>query len=529
MGTIVNAVRIPSRSTTVLVALALVAAVWASGGPVSGAQAPDTPEAGAAALNDYGPTGRAPSGGVLPGRKSGTNRWRYRGTMGTIDPNEQVVEPVVAPPEDNPDVAPLTGLPAGRLNRRAIVIKIDNVAPARPQFNINSADIVYEELVEAGATRLAAVYHSERETTVGPVRSARTTDIGIAASFRRPVFAFSGANSIVERLVARAPLIDRGAESRGDLYRRLGGRPAPHNLLSSTTSLENAAPKGPGPQPHFAYRADGEEVGGDVPTAHTIQLRYLQGAGVPVRYEWDPRIGGWRRYQNNRSHVDAAGVQVAPANVVVQIVPYEDAGMTDKFGEDLYEAEMLGNGEALIFTDGHVYEATWTKPTLRSVTTYTDADGNHIELTPGRTWVALVPPGGVSFNSFRCRGQIATVAGGDGNDTLRGTAEADVIVGGPGDDLIHAGAGDDLICGGRDDDRVFGDAGTDVILGQGGNDDLRGGEGGDLLNGGTGNDQLHGGPGADTLRGKRGSDQLFGNLDDDRFGGADNDVIVRGQ
>ena len=520
--------RIPARSTVIVVSVALVASIWATGGSVSGAQSNDAPEAGAAALNDYGPTGRAPSGGVLPGRKSGSNRWRYRGTMGRIDPNEQLVEPVTAPPVDDPDVAPLTGLPAGALNRRAVVVKIDNVRPARPQFNINSADIVYEELVEAGATRFAAVFHSKRETTVGPVRSARTTDIGIAASFNRPVFAFSGANSIVERLVRRAPLVDRGAESRGDLYRRLGSRPAPHNLLTSTTALENAASDRAGPPPHFAYRAEGEEIAGDVPTASTIRLRYLRGAGVPVRYEWDPRVDGWRRFQNNSRHIDAAGVQIAPQNVVVQIVPYEDAGMTDKFGEDLYEAEMIGTGEALIFTDGHVFEATWTKPTLRSVTTYTDADGNHIPLTPGRTWVALVPPGGVSFDSLSCRGRIATVAGGDGDDVLRGTDGPDVIAGGPGSDLIHAGGGDDVVCGGKDHDRVFGDAGADLLVGGSGSDDLRGGEGNDRLNGGQGNDQLHGGPGADTFRGKNGSDQLFGNPDDDRFVGTNNDVIMRG-
>ena len=219
---------------------------------------------------------------------------------------------------------------------------------------------------------------------------------------------------------------------------------------------------------------------------------------------------------------------MAPENVVVQIVPYEDAGMTDKFGEDLYEAEMLGSGEALVFTDGHVMEATWTKPTLRSVTTYTDPDGNHIPLTPGRTWVALIPPGGVSFDSYTCRGQVATVAGGDGDDTLRGSDEDDVIAGGPGSDLIHAGGGDDLVCGGKDHDRVFGDAGADLLVGQSGRDDLRGGEGDDRLHGGSGNDQLHGGPGADQFRGKGGSDQLYGNLDDDRFFSADNDVILRG-
>ena len=40
-------------------------------------------------------------------------------------------------------------------------------------------------------TRFAAVFQS-RNAEVGPVRSARTTDIAIGAQFGRPLFAFSG-------------------------------------------------------------------------------------------------------------------------------------------------------------------------------------------------------------------------------------------------------------------------------------------------------------------------------------------------
>ncbi|MGI9623061.1 MAG: DUF3048 domain-containing protein [Acidimicrobiales bacterium] len=514
----------PSRLIALGLALAVLVAVWSAGGST----AAQTSDPQAAALEDYGPTKKAPTGGVLPPRKPGAGRWRYRGTLGKLGNNEQVVPPVAEPPVDDKAVAPLTGLKAGPLNRRAIVIKIDNVGPARPQFNINSADIVYEELVEAGATRLAAVYHSKHETTVGPVRSARSTDIGIAVSFNNPIFAFSGANSINDRLVAQARLIDRGAETTPQVYRRLGSRPAPHNLLTSTTSLLASAPKGKGPQPHFAYRDKGEAVPASAPTAHTVQLRYLAGSGAPVRYEWDARIGGWRRFQNGTRHVDASGVQVAPENVIVQIVRYEDAGLTDKFGEDLYEARLVGRGKALVFTDGHVMEARWTKPTLRSVTTFTDSEGNHIELTPGRTWVGLVPPGGVTFNSMKCRGQIATVAGSSRSEVLRGTSESDVIAAGDGADLVLSGAGDDLVCGGNGDDRIFGDTGNDRLFAGGGSDDLRGGEGNDRMFGGPGSDQLHGGPGTDTFRGGAGTDQLFGDPTTDNFVNSSDDVVVRG-
>lgn len=518
-------VSIRPGKTLLLVGAVLLAVVFAAGAP-SGAQT--EPDLSAPALDDYGPTGRAPSGGVLGDRASGSNRWRYRGTLGTLGNNEQVVPPVVDPPVDDPDRAPLTGRNAGSLDHRAVVVKIDNVELARPPVNINQADIIYEELVEAGFTRLAAVFHSNRPTFVGPVRSARSTDIGIAVSYNRPIFAFSGANSIFGRLVANARLVDRGAETHGELYRRAGSKPAPHNLFTSIPSLLNSASEGSPPDPQFAYRGPSDSIAADVPTAHTIRLRYLAGEGVPIRFEWDADRKVWERWQNGSAHRDSAGVQIAPQNVVVQIVPYADAGLTDKFREDLYEAQMVGTGEALVFTNGHVYEATWTRPTLRSVTTYTDADGNHILLTKGQTWVALVPPGGVSFDAVQCKGQIATVAGTAGDDRLRGTEQADVIAARDGDDVIEARGGDDVICAGGGNDRVVAGPGDDVVLGGGGHDDLRGGDGDDIIKGGGGHDQLHGDPGVDRLRGKGGVDQLYGIPEVDNIKAGNTDIVVRG-
>ena len=41
------------------------------------------------------------------------------------------------------------------------------------------ADLVVEELVEGGITRFAAVFHSRNSDPVGPIRSARSTDVGL--------------------------------------------------------------------------------------------------------------------------------------------------------------------------------------------------------------------------------------------------------------------------------------------------------------------------------------------------------------
>ena len=76
---------------------------------------------------------------------------------------------------------PLTGMPItdpALAARPALVVKIDNHPDARPQSGLNQADIVFELLVE-GITRYALVFGSTLPTTVGPVRSARSSDIDL--------------------------------------------------------------------------------------------------------------------------------------------------------------------------------------------------------------------------------------------------------------------------------------------------------------------------------------------------------------
>src|SRR5262245_38423154 len=81
------------------------------------------------------------------------------------------------------DGDPLTGEPADAAtrNRPALVVKIDNNQDkSYPQFGIASADIVVCEGVEGGITRLMAIFHSHDADTVGPIRSARSSDLHLA-------------------------------------------------------------------------------------------------------------------------------------------------------------------------------------------------------------------------------------------------------------------------------------------------------------------------------------------------------------
>ena len=150
-------------------------------------------------------------------------------------------------------VAALTGRPAGHevTARAALAVKIDNAPDGQPQWNLADADLVFEENVE-GTTRFVAVYHSNVPDRIGPVRSARTSDLDILAGLNRPVLAWSGGNGVVTNKVRGAAefgwLMDLSAQG-GSCFWRSETRNSPHNLLldpeCAWTAARSPARRGP--------------------------------------------------------------------------------------------------------------------------------------------------------------------------------------------------------------------------------------------------------------------------------------------
>jgi hypothetical protein len=316
--------------------------------------------------------------------------------------------PLITTTTAPPPVYPLTGTPAtdlGVLKRPALVVKIDNAdgnGPgnvARPQIGLNQADVVYEEMVEGSVTRLAAVFHSSESDPVGPIRSARTTDIAVFSPLHNPLFAWSGANVDFAAIIRDSPLIDVGYDAHSEIYSRRDTHAAPHNLYSSTPELFSLAPPDAVPPPSlFEYRKASDAAPAGAQPIASIHIEFGSGPGsAPADWYWNPVKGGFDRDQKGTPHVDENDVQIAPQNVVVEFVDYVDTGYVDISGAPVPEAQLVGSGECWVLTNGVLVKGTWTKPATDAVTTYTDAAGAPIKLTPGRTWVELTPNGGASI------------------------------------------------------------------------------------------------------------------------------------
>jgi hypothetical protein len=329
---------------------------------------------------------------------------------GSADPPPPTTTTTTEPPTTTTTaapvpVAPLTGLPGNygdRLDNPALVVKIDNGEPkARPQVGINEADLVYEERVEGSVTRLLAVFHSTDSVPVGPVRSARTSDIAIFTPLRHPYFAWSGANATFARRIRDAAALDVGYDALSSHYFREPSRSAPSNLMLRSTADITALPNegASPPPPLFPYRTSGQHVAHLEPVNGAAVSFGAAGGSAPTEWRWNGK--GWARFQKGTPHVDAAGVQVAPANVIIQFVNYRPTDVGDQFGVPIPEAQLVGEGEVWVLTGGGLephglVQGRWRKPSLEANTVYTDMDGNPILLTPGRTWVVLPSPGGAT-------------------------------------------------------------------------------------------------------------------------------------
>lgn len=289
-----------------------------------------------------------------------------------------------------PPACPLTGRPApgGTIpDRPALAIKVENLPEARPQSGLDRADVVYEEPVEGGITRFIAIFQCHGSDRVGPVRSGRTTDPEVLVQFGAPAIGYAGGAPPVERAIHRAGLIDVNYDVAAAAYTRDPGRPAPHNLYTTTKALWKAArSKAGAPDPVFAYA---DQIAGKSKRARAVHLPFSSYSDVYWR--WSGKDHVWQRFHGTEPHALTDGRQVFAANVVVLQVRVAAGSIIDAAGNPSPEVSMTGSGKAYVFRDGRVIVGTWRRPTLADTTALVARDGTPIALAPGATWVELVP------------------------------------------------------------------------------------------------------------------------------------------
>ena len=280
-----------------------------------------------------------------------------------------------APPE--PTYWPLTGLERkGKAPKHPVIVtKVDNTSSSAPQVGLGSADLVVEELVEGGYTRLAAFYYSQVPADIGPVRSMRASDIGIVPQGATVVT--SGAAQVTINRIngAGIPWITEGDAG---VYRETS-RSAPYNLFARLAEIAKRVKAEEEPPPYLPFGT----TAGLPKGARASTLTADFGAHST---SWQFQDGG---YVNTDSYA-AEGDRFPADTVLVLRVKVGDAGYRDPAGYPVPETKFEGTGAALLFHGGRVVKGTWKKDGLTGAIELA-TKGGELTVPAGHVWVELVP------------------------------------------------------------------------------------------------------------------------------------------
>jgi hypothetical protein len=294
-----------------------------------------------------------------------------------------------------PPTCPLTGktLPdnAQPPKRPALAVKVENTSEAYPLAGLDKADIVYEEVVEGGITRFAAVFNCASSDRVGPVRSARTTDPKILLQFsRHPILGFSGASGQVLNIVKQAGVIEMVEGQPAGAFTRDTARVAPHNLFVNTSKLWTAAHKlGKDETPPKAVFTYDAAAPGSSKKGSSVTIVFSSLATA----QWKWENGRYVRYVDGSPMKLDDGATVATDNVVIQQVKTAPSALRDVLGYQSPEVTMTGVGKAWVLRGGRLIAGTWSRPGGGDVTVFRTKAGAAITLAPGTTYVELAPTG----------------------------------------------------------------------------------------------------------------------------------------
>jgi hypothetical protein len=294
-----------------------------------------------------------------------------------------VVKPKPKPkPKPGPLLSPFTGEPIKSLGP-VLAVKIDNIVYARPQTGLQSADIIYVIPVEGGLTRFMAIFSSHFPPVVGPVRSARQSDLDILYQYGRPAFAWSGATPHLVPFILRAPLVNLYAIQVGG-YWRDPNRVAPYNLYANVPTLLSEA-KGASKARDIGFRFGAAQSGGKATSSYTVKY-----PAATYTFRYSAKAGRWLTWMDGAPAMATEGGQLGGATIIVQYTQIATSRFEEYGGRPPY-AKSVGSGTAVVLRSGRAYTVHWSRPTLESGTTYTLPDGKRMLFARGQVWVLLAP------------------------------------------------------------------------------------------------------------------------------------------
>lgn len=300
--------------------------------------------------------------------------------------------PVIGKVFEDPVVCPLTGIEPkneAKAERPAVAVKIENASIAFPLSGLDTAEIVFEEPVEGGATRFMAIYHCTDSSKAGPVRSARVVD----PSVMRPIteiLAFSGANQIVLDALDESGIVQIEENTSGGALMRIPreGLSLEHTLYADTAALRKVGRKSfDESPPEGLFEFGDSKVKGRKASMVTIDF----GGADSISYQWSG--DAWLRSQNGAPFEIEGSGQLSVQNVLIEEHEVRfSKTIRDSAGNPSIEiADDTGSGRAVLYRDGRAITGTWERESVGDPVVFKTKSGEKMIFAPGSIWIHLVP------------------------------------------------------------------------------------------------------------------------------------------
>jgi len=299
---------------------------------------------------------------------------------------------------------PITGIlytkeeAAAWAETRPLSVMVNNHVDARPQSGLDKTDIVYEIVAEGGITRFLAFFLTDTPGKIGPVRSAREYYLVIVKELGDAMLMHIGWSP--QALVAIESWPVRSLGRGGGTFWRDTGRNVATEHTAYTNGIE-LRKKGDelgwaGKKEFESWKFKNDKEGyAEASAASEVSVDFWYKGDYSTFWRYDSGANSYLRFMGYNaqgdpiSHMDnESKKQLSAKNVIVQFTAESSIKGDEK---NRLDYQLIGSGKGLVFEDGKVIQATWSKELRDSRTKFYDLDGQEIMFNRGNFWVSIVP------------------------------------------------------------------------------------------------------------------------------------------
>ena len=276
----------------------------------------------------------------------------------------------------------LTGLPGS--NGKVLAVKFDDTVYAHPQEGIEFADVVFVTQVEAGLTRVMGIYSSNYPEILGPIRSARISDIDILAQFGKVGFLYSGSQSKLRPVLSASNIVNLSAERNPpSIYFNDPERTAPYAMMVKPNLLLEKASE------VESVKSVGWQHGVRATSAKKILSATIRWPNAVYKAMWNKSERRFVLDHDKKANLAASGEQLGSPMMVIQIATISPSEYGDKFGGVTPKTTVTGTGTGYLLRNGSVTKAIWERATPEAPTTWKLEDGTAAFFQRGQVWIFL--------------------------------------------------------------------------------------------------------------------------------------------